>query len=177
MVYISLLRGINVSGQKKIKMADLKKMYESLGFKKVATYIQSGNVVFESKESSPQQIADTIKAQIAKDFGYEVKVMVFDVDAFTKKVQQHPFSEEEAPFVYFTFLSAVPENIPQDKIKAAKREGEQIEMIDDMVYFYCKEGYGRSKLSNNFFEQKLKVDATTRNYKTCMKLIEMGGGD
>ena len=176
MVYISLLRGINVSGQKKIKMTDLKKMYESLGFKKVATYIQSGNVVFESKETGSQQIADTIKAQIAKDFGYEVKVMVFDVDVFTKKVQQHPFSEVEVPFVYFTFLSTVPENIPQEKIEAAKREGEQIEIIEDMVYFYCKEGYGRSKLSNNFFEQKLKVDATTRNYKTCMKLIEMGVG-
>jgi len=174
-MFIALLRGINVSGQKKIKMADLRIMLEAMDFSNVQTYIQSGNIVFNSTISDTKALAAHIKSKIAETFGYEVKVMVLAANEFKQKVESQPFTAEEALYTYFTFLSEKPQAIPEDKIEAAKKPEEKIHIQDDMVYFMCKENYGRSKLSNNFFEQKLKVDATTRNWKTCQKLIEMAG--
>ncbi|MEM1136319.1 MAG: DUF1697 domain-containing protein [Bacteroidota bacterium] len=173
MYYISLLRGINVSGQKKIKMLELKALYERLGFTNVQTYIQSGNVIFESTDKDNTNLAKQISKKILEEFGYEVTVLVLDKNTFKTKIEKHPFNEADLPFLYFTFLSNIPEMIPYDKIEKAKQDTEEIHIVDDMIYFACRSGYGKSKLSNNFFEQKLKVQATTRNWKTSKKLLEM----
>ncbi|MFC2170469.1 DUF1697 domain-containing protein [Calditrichota bacterium] len=91
--YISMLRGINVSGQKKIKMVDLKKMYESLGFKRVVTYVQSGNVVFDSNEKDRTKIASLIEKQIVKSFGYSVPVFIRQPEDLSKIIKNTPFSD------------------------------------------------------------------------------------
>ena len=92
--FISLLRGINVSGQKKIKMDELKKLYDSLGFKKVQTYIQSGNVVFECHDASIPKITERIKKKIKESFGFDVIVLIRTKEEFKKITRNNPFSKK-----------------------------------------------------------------------------------
>ncbi|UZR97027.1 DUF1697 domain-containing protein [Chondrinema litorale] len=173
MFYIALLRGINVSGQKKIKMAELKTMFIDLKLDKVQTYIQSGNVIFESNEKDSLLLAEKIKAKILDTFGFDVDVFVYNKEDFAKRVNASPFKDEAIESLYFTFLSEQPKEIPTEKIEKAKKESESIHFDGDTIYLCYKEGYGKSKVTNNFFEQKLKLKATTRNWKTSQKLLEM----
>jgi len=175
--YISILRGINVSGQKKILMADLITLYESIGFKNVLTYIQSGNVIFETKEAASEiELASQIEEAILKQFSFEVPVIVFKNSELKKRIDSTPFLKDDnlEERLYFTFLNKIPDPIHVEQIQG-DYSPEKFEVIDNVVYFYCPIGYGKTKLSNTFFEKKLKVKATTRNFKTTFKLLELSG--
>ncbi|MFT7605208.1 MAG: hypothetical protein ACI8VT_002802 [Saprospiraceae bacterium] len=173
--YLSLLRGINVSGQKKIKMADLKLMYESLGFEDVTTYIQSGNVIFKTKKSRESNLEEPIKKEIRKTFGFEVPVLVLCYEELLSLAAANPYKDSELDhkFLHFTLLSTPPD---AEKIKVVNEmqfPGEEFLVTKRVVYLCLPNGYGRTKLNNNFFESKLKVSATTRNLKSVNKLIEL----
>jgi len=174
--YISILRGINVSGQNTIKMAELKSVYEQLGSQQVTTYIQSGNVVFESSETDQKKLAKKIHLQIQSDFGYDIPVLVLDIDSWQKIVEKNPFANDESKdpaFLHVTFLATSTEFNDKETIIAKRMEGEEIRFTTKAVYLYCPHGYGRTKLNNNFLEAKLGVQATTRNWKTTLKLLEI----
>ncbi|MBE9461219.1 DUF1697 domain-containing protein [Dyadobacter subterraneus] len=175
--YIAILRGINVTGQKIIKMADLKKMFEELPFENVRTYIQSGNIVFNAEPKSDQDLEKTIHDKIQKTFSFSVPVIVLD-EKELKKVQQHnPFltgRNEDLTKLHVTFLNAIPENNLVDKLReTAKFLPDEWILDGKTVYLFCPNGYGKTKLNNNFFENKLKVTATTRNWKTVNELVSM----
>ncbi len=178
--YIALLRGINVSGQKKIIMADLKTMFESLGFTSVITYIQSGNVVFESKKEEITKIEEVIKQGIFKTFGYEVPVLILTHDILKSIYEGNPFLDRitegkiEEKKMFFTLLSNPPDMSSTKDLELASGIGEEFVITEKVVYFFAANGYGKTKLSNNFFEKKLKCKATTRNLKTVVKLLELG---
>lgn len=177
--YIALLRGINVSGQKKIIMTDLKAMFKSLGFASVVTYIQSGNIVFESEKEEIPKIEDIIKQGIFKTFGYEVPVLVLTHDELKSIYEDNPFldriteGEIEEKKMFFTLLSHSTEISTTKKIEQASGKGEEFVVAKKVVYFFAANGYGKTKLNNNFFEKKLKCNATTRNMKTVIKLLEL----
>ncbi len=174
--YISLLRGINVSGKKLIKMDALKAMYENLGFFGVHTYLQSGNVVFSTDEDRLQQLQRMISSQISCEFGFEVAVVVLAKEALKEIVIQNPFTEEasrNSSSVYVTVLFDQPGSYDETSIKDKQNNGEQIEIDSRTAYLYCPTGYGRTKLNNNFLERKLKVEATTRNWKTISELLNL----
>jgi len=166
---ISLLRGINISGQKKIKMEDLRNLYKDLGFTQVQSYIQSGNVVFKTDEKGLINISAKIEKAILEKFGFEVKVLVINSEDFEKIIQENPFEEA----VYFTFLHEIPQNIPIEVLDKALKPSEKYLIKEQIIYFSCPEGYGKTKFSNNFIESKLKVSATTRNLRTVQKLLEL----
>lgn len=174
--YIALLRGINVSGQKKIPMADLRAMLEKLNFQNVTTYIQSGNIVFASSEMDTGILEERIKAGIQKTFGFDVPVLVKSKNDLKNTLQQNPYTDPEAiekKLVYFVLLKNVP---APEMVKAFQNESfdnEQFFITEDCVYLLCQTGYGKAKLNNNLIERKLKVEATTRNYRTMVKLLEM----
>ncbi len=168
--YISLLRGINVSGQKKIKMDDLKGLYDSLGFKDVHTYIQSGNVIFTSSESNTLKLSAEIEKKIQRTFNFDVVVFIRTEQEWKKLIAKNPFAEGEESRLYLTFLSDRPGNIPVEEIDKVKGKSEEFLISGREIYLYCPDGYGRTKLSNNFFERKLKVQATSRNWKTVKAL-------
>ena len=173
--YISILRGINVSGQKKIVMADLKKLYESIGFKNVVTYIQSGNVIFEANEKDSEiELASKIEEAILQQYSFEVPVIVFKNSELKRWIDSNPFMKEDSieERLYFTFLDKIPDSALVQQIQG-DYSPEKFEIIDKVVYFYCPIGYGKTKLSNTFFEKNLKVKATTRNFKTTFKLLEL----
>jgi uncharacterized protein (DUF1697 family) len=172
--YISLLRGINLGAHKQIKMPALKALYETLGLKNVQTYIQSGNVVFESDESA-EIIAPKIQAAIEKDYGFLAETMVISRTEWEAIIEANPFSDREAQFVHYTLLEAPPKPELLEKLGDVKAEADEYRIIGRTIYLYCPNGYGRTKLNNNFWERKLKLVATTRNSKTMMKLLESSG--
>jgi uncharacterized protein (DUF1697 family) len=174
--YIALLRGINVSGQKIIKMEPLRASFEALGFKKVRTYVQSGNGVFEAKAAAPAAIAVKIADRIERDFGFSVPVTVVTSEEMGRVVRENPFLKEvgiDSAKLHVTFLSDAPVATGLKKMRALQAGPDRLHCRSRSVYLHCPEGYGNSKLSNNALERVLAVGATTRNWKTVMTLYQM----
>ena len=174
--FVAILRGINVSGKNKIKMDALKSSFLSLGFEQVQTYIQSGNVVFCYKQARAGNLAELINKQIHKDFGFDVPVLVLSAAQLGNIVSNNPFAGDEnreVQFMHVTFLKENSTNVNEEKITSHVKAGEEFVISNGAIYLYCPHGYGKTKLNNNFFESQLKVSATTRNWKTTLKLLEM----
>ena len=168
-----MLRGVNVGGNKKIKMSTLAALYESLGFKDAKTYIQSGNVVFSSHEPSPSALSKRIERAIKESFGFDAAVVVRTKAELEKAIDNNPFKDKDPDKLHVTFLSDAPANRTLDVFDAAKDESEEYSISGKEVYLFLPNGYGRTKLSNNFFEKKLNVSATTRNWRTVNVLTGM----
>lgn len=174
--YVSILRGINVSGHKLIKMDALREMFVQMGLVQVQTYIQSGNVIFQTKKSDTILLATKIEKEIAATFGFDVPVLVMSADQLNTIIQENPFlndSEKDPAFFHITFLAAPPHNLDMALLEAKKAAHEAINITAQAVYLYCPKGYGNTKLNNTFLEAKLKVKATTRNWKTCNELLKL----
>ena len=172
-IYIAFLRGINVSGQKKIPMADLRKLLVKAGLKNVQTYIQSGNIVFQHSKENRFNLEEMIQNGIKEHFGFDVSVLVKTSVEIKSILDSCPFSQEKKEASYFTLLHDIPND---DLVNSTSKEtypNEEFIITRDCVYFYSEVGYGNAKCNNNFFERKLKVTATTRNYKTMLKLLSL----
>lgn len=175
-VYVSMLRGINVSGQKKIKMAVLKTLYEDLGFGKVETYIQSGNVVFQSKKTSSVNLSKKIGSAIESQYGFTVPITIRTREELGKLIGANPFANRknvDPSSLYVTFLESRPKEALIASINTVDSKSDEFIVLGNEIYLSCPGGYGKTKLSNNFFESKLKQSATTRNWKTVNVLYEM----
>jgi len=176
--YISMLRGINVGGHKKIKMDILKQLYAELGYTNVQTYIQSGNVIFQRQDINTVNLAKSIANQILEVTGLEVPVLVLKLDEMKRIIENSPFvfdSSKNPTSFHVTFLSEIPDTISFEKIKSTDFGADQFELLDKVIYVYCPTGYGKTKLTNTFFENKLKVTATCRNWKTVNELVRLAG--
>lgn len=157
-----------------IKMDALKQMYAALGFNDIQTYIQSGNVIFRDKKTKAQELEKKIAKKILEQFGFEVPVMVKEVDELKTIAKNNPFVKDKSKDttrMYLTFLSAAPDKTLFSKLKEGQYGQDEFELVDKTIYLYCPVSYGNSKMSNNFFESKLKLTATTRNWKTTNELI------
>ena len=173
--YIALLRGINVSGQKKIKMAILTESMNSWGFLDTKSYIQSGNLVFKYPPSDIDGLQLKIKSGIADVFGFEVEVLVIESGEFSRLVGRNPFLGDhvDKKQLYYVFTIDAPQADKVREISAEIYEGEEFSITDGCIFLYCHKGYGKAKCNNNFFEKKLKIKATARNYNTVNKLLEL----
>ena len=177
MKYISLLRGINVSGKNPIKMDDLRDLYVSLGFDGVETYIQSGNVVFDHDTFGTAELQKRIETAISKRFGFDVTVMVRTHPELAALIDKSPFENgqaiENSKLYHITFLEGQPVQADIDALLQYAVMDEELYLGERAVYLFCPQSYGRTKLSNSFLESKLKMRATTRNWKTLLTLLEM----
>jgi amidase len=174
--YISILRGINVSGHKLIKMKALQEMYEGLGFTNVRTYIQSGNVVFDYQLSETAQLEKMISAGILKHFDFDVPVIVMAKDELKSISEKNSFISgrgEDIAKLHVTFLSLEPPDDLKESMNNNDCLPDEFYISGKAAYLFCPNGYGNTKLSNNFFEKKLKVQATTRNWKTILELLKI----
>jgi len=174
--FIVLLRGINVGGRNKIKMADLRDLLNQAGFENVQTYIQSGNVILEAKKWNEDEISARVKAVIANHYGYDIAVMALSVSDFQDVIKNNPFPnvpESEYKALVVTLLSDLPnlDNLPF--LHERKQESEQMEIIHKAFYLYCPNGYRNTKMSNAMLEKKLEVRATTRNWRSMLKILDM----
>lgn len=171
--YISMLRGINVGGQKKVPMVELSKLYDSLGFNHVKTYIQSGNVIFDSPSTDILELSAKIQQTIKNSFDFDVPLFIRTIEEFTALIQNNPFANKDLTKLHVTFLSGFPTSQPIQEINAVKDELEEFLICGKEIYLFCPNGYGQTKLTNSFFEKKLKVLATTRNWNSVNKLLSM----
>lgn len=172
--YIAMLRGINVSGQKMIKMADLVALLSELDFKNIRTYIQSGNLIFEYPETDQKELAKQIEHKILQQYKFDVPVIIRNRKELLKIVEKNPFIKrnEDINKLHATFLDDEPDLEIVKKFKETTIDSDEFEVMGKEVFLVCKNGYGKTKLTNGYFEKKFKTHATTRNWKTVIKLCE-----
>lgn len=174
MTYVALLRGINVSGQKLIKMEALKKMFELAGFKNVRTYIQSGNVVFETPKSKNETLAGKIEKQIEKTFGFEARAVVrstAELEQIVKKFSYGKVKDLENCKLYVSFLEKEPDKIKAKDLASLSGIDEMFHVDGTNIYLLCRKNFMDSLIAKNIVEKSLKVAATTRNWNTVNKLL------
>jgi len=174
---IAILRGINVGGKRKILMADLRLLFEKLDFSNISTYIQSGNVIFDDiAEFTDLEIADKIKQAITDNYQFYVPIIVISSNDIIKAVENNPFYQKDVSDIsklHLTFLKEKPTQENLREIASYNYEPDKFIIKDKAVFIYCEGKYHQSKLTNNFFENKLEVAATTRNWKTVLKLTQL----
>ena len=177
--FVSLFRGINVGGNKAVRMDELKELHESLGLQRVETYIQSGNVVFTSEDANPAQLSRQIEEAFEHKFGFLSNVIVRTADEFNVIIENNPFKDQpmkETKWVVAMFLASDPISTALEDIQKTYSGPEEIHIIGQEVYIYYPEGIGRSKLTNTFLEKKLKTMGTARNWNTVLRLQKMMEG-
>jgi len=174
--FASLLRGINVSGQKIIPMADLRTSMGKLGFDEVQTYLQSGNIIFHAENDDPKKLASDIQNRIGDDFGHQVEVLVKHCGEINQIANSNPYlsmSNIDTKFLHVTFpFQPVTQNA-FDTLELPTQKGERAILSGLVVYLYCPNGYGRTKLNNRYFEKAFETPATTRNWKTVLALANL----
>ena len=174
--YIAMLRGINVSGHKIIKMEQLRASFDGLGFKNVKTYVQSGNVVFEAKSELAAKLCEKIERRILDDFDFSVPVLLKTSKELGEIVKRNPFLNDAAidrSKLHVTFLSGSPPGTALELLQPLAVPSEQLRVIGQEIYLYCPDGYGKTKISNVAIEKRLAVRATTRNWATTNALLTM----
>jgi uncharacterized protein (DUF1697 family) len=174
--YIALLRGINVSGSKKIKMVDLRQHLQELALHNIQTYIQSGNIIFEFESGKAGHLKGVIREKISEKYGFDVSTRVVTVDEIKYIAEQAPFLKDETKDhnrIFITFLEELPMPGAVEKLKTYASAPEEIVFDQHIIYFYSPGNYARAKLNNNFLEKKLKQETTTRNLKTLNKIISL----
>jgi uncharacterized protein (DUF1697 family) len=175
--YIAILRGINVSGARKLPMKELKDLFEKLKCRNVRTYIQSGNVLFESAGPVDEAFATKVRAAIKKQYDYDVPVLIRSLEEMTRVSKANPYLKRkgiELDRLHVTFLAGPPMKADVEKIAGTAFGNDSFELLGCEVYVHCPDGYGNTKLNNTFFENKLKVSATTRNWRTVNELVRIG---
>lgn len=174
--FVALLRGINVSGQKPIRMDALKSSCEALGLRDVATYLQSGNVIFSAPPAQAKKLPALIKARIVQDFGHDVEVLVWPEKELKRLADANPLwpkSGGNENLFHATFLAQPVSEKDFRNLKLPIQSGERAVLAGSAVFLHCPNGYGKTKLSNRYFEKALGVSATTRNWRTVLALKEM----
>lgn len=177
MIFVALLRGINVSGQKMVKMELLRIIFAEMQFENIKTYIQTGNVLFSSEKTDQELICSDIEAKLRISLGFEVPVILKTIDELEKVIGSNPFKSRnllENEKLHVTFLSGVPLVEVSENLNSYKDEVDEILIQGNIVYLLCKHGYGKTRFSNNFLEKKLKVIATSRNLDTLKKIVQLG---
>ena len=172
--YLALLRGINVGGHRPLKMDELRAMFSEMGFDRVSTYIQSGNVIFDSTGEDYVSLANQIAAQINKTFGYELPVIVKNIPSVQEIRSGFPLEQKEGWKCYISFLANKPMVEQAEKLASLSGKVEEFKVLGEVVYSAVdKNSDQKPQFSNAFVERKLGVPATTRNLRTVDKIIEM----
>ena len=172
--WIGLFRGINVGGHNILPMAELRRELELLNLKNVHTYIQSGNVVFDSTAKSASTIAENIERHIDLQFGFSPRLLILRHKELQMAVERNPFPEavSDPKSLHFFFLATPAVDHDAAAIGRAQSPGERYQLTDRVFYLHAPDGIGRSKLAANA-EKYLGVVTTARNYRTVDKLLSM----
>jgi uncharacterized protein (DUF1697 family) len=170
--YIALFRGINVGGKNTLLMKELKILLENYDFQNVRTYIQSGNVVFQSRENNKQKISDKMSAAINKNYGFKPQVLVLNREELEEVIRSNPFNKGESgqKTLHAGFLESVPPDPDLPGLEKLKSGNEQFKLKNNIFYLYAPDGVGRSKLAARA-EHLLGVRMTDRNWRTICKIM------
>lgn len=170
MKYVAFLRAVNVGGNAIIKMADLKRMFESAGLENVQTYIQSGNVIFESEENI-DILEKRIESQLEGAAGYKIHFFVRTLRELQSIVSKSPFRAKASEMAYVAFLNQTPDRKSQQALLALKNEADDFAIKGREVY-HLRHDREKSVLAKTSIEKILKLPATTRNMTTLQKMVQ-----
>ncbi|HDX9590356.1 TPA: DUF1697 domain-containing protein [Bacillus pseudomycoides] len=172
-IYIALLRGINVSGHNKIKMAELRSTLETLGLSQVQTYIQTGNVLFKSDESK-EQLRLRIEDAIRTNFGISITVILRTADELERIIVECPYADvplAEGESIHVSVLTEAPPQKVVDRLASSERNNDEYYIHGHEIYFLFRQSILNSKLASNM--QSLGNTATTRNWNTINKVAAL----
>lgn len=175
-VYVALLRGVNVGPHKRMKMEALRKSFEALGFERVKTYIQSGNVVFKAAKASPSALGKRVEGRIVEDFGFSASVIVRSGDELGQTIAGNPFLKQrgiDPEMFHVTFLSEGPAASAVKKLAEYTIAPDQSRCVGSAIYLYLPNGFSKSSLFRVPWEKALGVVTTTRNWRTVNTLYQM----
>jgi uncharacterized protein (DUF1697 family) len=175
MRYIALLRGINIGGANQMKMDDLKAVFTELGFENVKSYINSGNLAFDTKKTAENRLIDKIEDAVEARFGRRVHIMIREQADIQRVLKSNPFDGqyESHKHMHVLFLK---EPLPEEKkkfLQASALPGERYEVRGREIYNHLPNGVAGSLLTKGFFEKKPAVAYTGRNWRTVEKLAEL----
>lgn len=175
MKYVAFLRGINVGGKNKIKMETLRETCTSLGFQTVKTYINSGNLIFETPKVDAKKLSAKIETAIEKEFDLKIKVIVRSIDEIKEIVKNNPFEGEfkHDKDVHVFFLG---EEMPTEKVElllSNYSENERYFVREREIFCHLRSGVSDSLMGKDYIGKKLKVSATARNWRTVNKILEL----
>jgi uncharacterized protein (DUF1697 family) len=175
-IYVAMLRGINIGPHKRIKMDELRKSFEALGFEQVKTYIQSGNVVFKGGKGSSAALGKKIEARIVSDFGFSASVIVRTSVELGEIVGSNPFLKQrgvDLDKLHVTFLSGIPAAAALKKLAEFTVAPDQSRCVGSEIFLYLPNGFSASSLFRVPWEKALAVVTTTRNWRTVNAIHQM----
>lgn len=178
MKHLALLRGINVSGHKMIKMEALKKALEGIGFKNVVTYIQSGNVFVDTDEENPAKVGLLIQQEIFRTFGHDVPVIVIGREDLQACLDRNGFLNESGVDLKKLYVSFISSELPANMITQLNLnfiKPDEIQLDGRRIYLKYDSSPANTKLDNKWIEKSMNVTSTTRNWNTVNKLLELFG--
>lgn len=172
--WIAFFRGINVGGNNKLPMKSLAELLEKQGHKNVRTYIQSGNVVFQSARKNTEELEAAMAAAVSKAHGFKPRILLLDSAALKKAIRENPFPHATANHksLHLWFLTGPGKKADLDGMEAIKKANESFALKKSIYYFHAPDGIGTSKLAGRV-EKLLGVDATARNWQTVTKVSEL----
>jgi uncharacterized protein (DUF1697 family) len=175
MTLLALLRGINVGGKAKLPMKELAAIFAAAGASAVQTYIQSGNVIFEAEDAGP--VVAKVTAEIGRVYGYPGRIVVRSLAELKAAYKGNPFAKVGAPLetLHVYFLADMPEAGAVKGLDPERSPGDSFVVRSREVYLQLPNGMARTKLTNVYFDAKLKTVSTARNWNTVGKLLEMMG--
>ena len=175
MRYVALLRGINLGGNNQMKMEELRTTFEALGFTKVKSYINSGNIAFDTKKSSESKLIDKIEKAVESKYGRRVHIMIREQQDIERILKNNPFNGqyESHKHMHVLFLKEPMPAEKEELLQASALPGEQYAVRDREIYNLLPNGVAGSLLTKGFFEKKPVVPYTGRNWRTVEKLAEL----
>ncbi|MER9328929.1 DUF1697 domain-containing protein [Mesorhizobium sp. M0488] len=175
-VFVALFSGINVGGNRIVKMAELRSFFEDLGFSDVATYVQSGNAVFRAKKGDAAALAKQIEAAFEKKWGFHSRIMVRDLGWLERLVAENPYPEVAADHtkLHAYALEREPASDEIARLTEKCSGPESFEIKRDVLYLHAPDGLGKSVFAG-LLPRTLKVPGTARNWRTVLALLEMAG--
>jgi uncharacterized protein (DUF1697 family) len=179
MKYVAFLRGINVGGKNKIKMETLREICSNaLGFENVKTYINSGNIIFETRKTDDKKLAERIEKAIEKEFGLQIKTMVRSISEIEDIIKNNPFDgqfEREKDLHVFFLDEELPEE-KREQLLSNNNENEMFAVRQREIFYLSHISFSDSLMGKDYIGKKLKVSATARNWRTVNKVLEMSHG-
>ena len=178
MKHVALLRGINVGGKNKLPMKDLAEMFVAAGCEEVSTYVQSGNVIFRADAKVLDGLSAVVTRKIEECFGIRVAVVLRSTADLEAVLRTNPFlktAAEDSLHVYF--LAGPPRVEDVADLDAARSAPDAFEVVGREIYLQLPNGMARTKLTNAYFDSKLRTVCTARNWRTVLKLAELMGSE
>ena len=174
--YVALLRGINVGGNNKLPMKDLAALVTACGGRDVRTYIQSGNVVFGAAARVDEKaLATKLSERIAADHGLAIPVVLRSAAELARAAERNPFlaAGKAIETLHVMFLADAPDKAAVTSLDPRRSPPDELAVVGREIYLHLPNGAGRSKLTNAYFDAKLKTVSTARNWRTLLALIEL----